>query len=36
MATLPKQQVAQLRMFVDVLKATPDMLHHPDLFFLKE
>merc|ERR1711976_420525 len=34
--SLPKAQIDQLKAFVSVLKAKPDILHHPDLSFLKE
>ena len=34
--SLPQAQIDQLKAFVRVLQAKPDLLHHPDLFFLKE
>merc|ERR1711976_869217 len=34
--SLPKAQIDQLKAFVSMLKAKPDILHHPDLSFLKE
>jgi len=34
--SLPQAQIDQLKAFVRVLQAKPDLLHHPDLKFLKE
>jgi len=34
--SLPQAQIDQLKAFVRVLQAKPDLLHHPDLCFLKE
>jgi len=36
MSKLPDQQVSELRAFVQILKASPDILHTPQLAFFKE
>jgi len=36
MSGIPKQQLVQLQQFIAAMKAKPDILHHPDLAFLKE
>jgi hypothetical protein len=36
MSFLPKQQLEQLKAFIGVLKAKPDLIHDPALAFLKD
>jgi len=36
MSFLPKQQLEQLKAFIGVLKAKPDVIHDPALAFLKD
>jgi len=36
MSFLPKQQLEQLKAFIGVLRAKPDLIHDPALAFLKD